>query len=348
MPWYNPFSWFKKNAAIIQNSTNSATLSDALKNYINAVNKLNNKNNAHIYGALMKTKNGTNSSYKNRIVNGIAKIVVASRRALPAAANAAAGVTPIGPAVAAVNNATAELAKLNAMAVRPPVPEPVGLGGAMYGATRRSNNNTTVSSKINRNYVNTLLSRSNLNTNNKKINAIISYNPKLKYTTLITNANNTNFKRLMTAVNAKLNANGGKLRVNTTNNVNINASNMINENKLKRQANINAALSEINAAKNNMNKLRGIQTRLTNMGFNTTKASANAVVKYKSMTNRLAANKAITNANAITSNSNKATIEAALSNLRNVQGRVSNNLRTRVTGKIGNLERVLLLKNSEN
>ena len=84
MVWWNPASWFGRGAAkSMIAEANSATLRNALRNYVNAVNKLNNKSNAQIYGLLMKTGNGANASYKNRIVNGVAQIVVASRRALP-------------------------------------------------------------------------------------------------------------------------------------------------------------------------------------------------------------------------------------------------------------------------
>jgi hypothetical protein len=104
--------------------TNSNNLKSALKNYINAVNALNVKNNAHIYGALMQIKQGTNATYKNRLINGIGKVVASARRAMPAAAAAAVAnnvpeVPPppaganIPQAVAAVNNATRQLKNLN-------------------------------------------------------------------------------------------------------------------------------------------------------------------------------------------------------------------------------------------
>jgi hypothetical protein len=51
---------------------------------------------------------------RNRLANGIAKIVAASRRALPQAAAAVANGAPEGPAAAAVNNATAKIKNLNA------------------------------------------------------------------------------------------------------------------------------------------------------------------------------------------------------------------------------------------
>ena len=92
---------------------NTATLRNALKNYVNAVNKLNNKNNAFIYGLLMKTKEGENASYKNRIVNGVAKIVSASRRALPKVMNTVVNGQPEGEAAAKVNTVTNKIKNLN-------------------------------------------------------------------------------------------------------------------------------------------------------------------------------------------------------------------------------------------
>ena len=117
MVWYNPLSWFSKStqtAKAIANNANTNVLKSALRNYIKAVNNLPNKNNAHIYGLMMKTANGANASYKNRMVNGIAKIVAASRRGLTQAAVAVANGAPEGAAAAAVNNATANINSINA------------------------------------------------------------------------------------------------------------------------------------------------------------------------------------------------------------------------------------------
>lgn len=105
------------------------------------------------------------------------------------------------------------------------------------------------------------------------------------------------------------------------------------------QSNINAALSEINAAGNNMNKLRGIQTRLTNAGFNPTQASENAKMKYMRLANRLAVNQAIKNANALAPGSNNAAVNRVLGQLRNALTRANNATRPRISGKIEALER---------
>jgi hypothetical protein len=115
-------------------------------------------------------------------------------------------------------------------------------------------------------------------------------------------------------------------------------------NEANRQAVINKALSEINTAGNNINKLRGIKTRLNNAKFNRGQAPANAASKYDIMVNKIAANKALKNANALTENSNQATINSVLNQLRKVQNRVPNTMRTRISNKIAIVERQSLLK----
>jgi len=95
-------------------NANTVTLRNALTNYISAVNKLNTKNSAHIYGVLMQKKNGTNATYKNRIVNGVANAVAASRGAKDAVAAANAGATPETAAAGPVNKAANAIKNLNA------------------------------------------------------------------------------------------------------------------------------------------------------------------------------------------------------------------------------------------
>jgi len=113
MVWWNPLSWFSRSAQTVLANANTSVLRNALRNYIKAVNNLQNKNNAHIYGLMMKTANGANASYKNRMVNGIAKIVAASHRGIAQAATAVANGAPEGAAAVAVNNATAAIKNLN-------------------------------------------------------------------------------------------------------------------------------------------------------------------------------------------------------------------------------------------
>lgn len=104
---------FSRNAQVILKNSNTNVLQSALRNYIKAVKSLPNQNNAHIYGLMMQTANGANASYKNRIVNGVAKAVAASRRGIVQAANAVANGAPEGPAAATVKNATAKIKNLN-------------------------------------------------------------------------------------------------------------------------------------------------------------------------------------------------------------------------------------------
>lgn len=113
MVWYNPLSWFSRSAQTVLANANTSVLKNALRNYIKAVNNLPNKNNAYIYGLMMKTANGANASYKNRFTNGIAKIVAASRRGIVQAANAVANGAPEAAAAVAVNNAAAKIKNLN-------------------------------------------------------------------------------------------------------------------------------------------------------------------------------------------------------------------------------------------
>jgi hypothetical protein len=121
-----------------------------------------------------------------------------------------------------------------------------------------------------------------------------------------------------------------------------------NNNKQRKQLVLNAALSEINNAGNNMNKLRGIKTRLNNAGFNPQNASENARAKYNSLNARITANQALRNANTLTNRTNQAKINKVLNNLRRVQTSVPNSLRPRIANKIGEIERLSLFKPVEN
>ena len=116
----------------------------------------------------------------------------------------------------------------------------------------------------------------------------------------------------------------------------------------QRKARVNAALAEINNAGNNINKLRGIKTRLNNAGFSPQNASENARAKYNSLNARITANQALRNANTLTNRTNQVTINKVLNNLRRVQTSVPNSLRPRITNKIGEIERLSLFKPVEN
>jgi len=121
-----------------------------------------------------------------------------------------------------------------------------------------------------------------------------------------------------------------------------------NNNKQRKQLVLNAALAEINNAGNNMNKLRGIKTRLNNAGFSPQNASENARAKYNSLNARITANQALRNANTLTNRTNQAKINKVLNNLRRVQTSVPNSLRPRIANKIGEIERLSLFKPVEN
>lgn len=299
MVQWNPSTWFSRGAAkSIIAEANSATLRKALKNYVNAVNKLNNKNNAHIYGLLMRTANGANASYKNRIVNGVAKIVVAARRALPKAAGAVVSGAPEGSAAVAVNNATAKIKNLNNFMA--------GFKGGNANALAKYYTNSGRNSKTNRN-----------------INS--GRNGGARYASLWNNLN----RRSAVAGFAELPGNEATAPA---------------LDEANRQKKINAALAEINAAGNNINKLRGIKTRLNNAKFNREQATASVITKYDILTNKITANQALKNANALTPNSNQAAINSVLNQLRKVQNRVPNTMRPRIANKIANLERQSLLK----
>jgi hypothetical protein len=298
MVWYNPFSWFTRQAQNALQNANTNVLKNALRNYIKAVNNLPNKNNAHIYGLMMKTANGANASYKNRMVNGIAKIVAASRRGITQAAVAVANGAPEGPAAAAVNNAAAKIKNLNNFIA--------GFKGGNSNALAKYYTNSGRNSKSNR-----------------AINA--RRNGGARYASLWNNIN----RRTNVSAFAELPGEGATAPA---------------LNEMNRQKKINAALAEINSAGNNINKLRGIKTRLNNAGFNRGQASASAITKYDIVSNKIAANQAIKNANALTANSNQTTINSVLNQLRRVQNRVPNTMRTRISNKIANVERQSLLK----
>ena len=119
-------------------------------------------------------------------------------------------------------------------------------------------------------------------------------------------------------------------------------------NKTRKQLLLNQAIAEINNAGNNINKLRGIKTRLNNAGFSPQNASENARAKYNSLNARITANQALRNANTLTNRTNQAKINKVLNNLRRVQTSVPNSLRPRIANKIGQVERLSLFKPVEN
>lgn len=117
MVWYNPLSWFSRSAQTVLANANTNVLKNALRNYIKAVNSLkpNGRTNQAITNILNQANmNATNKRViRNRLANGIAKAVAASRRGVAQAAAAVESGAPEGPSAGAVNNATAKIENLN-------------------------------------------------------------------------------------------------------------------------------------------------------------------------------------------------------------------------------------------
>jgi hypothetical protein len=117
MVWYKPWTWFSRNAQVVLANANTSVLKNALRNYIKAVNSLkpNMRTNQAITNLLNQANANANNKrvIRNRLANGIAKVVAASRPALVQAAVAVANGAPEGAAAAAVNNATAAIKNLN-------------------------------------------------------------------------------------------------------------------------------------------------------------------------------------------------------------------------------------------
>jgi hypothetical protein len=224
MELFNKLRGQARDAANIQALAGSAQLNKALQNYVREVNSVIKSggaiNNARVRSYLSGKVGNNNKMLKNRLSNGIANIVSASRVALPKAAQAAVGVAPVAPAVNAVNNAAAQARRL-------------------------------------------------------KFNAIIA---------------------------------------------------------------------EMEAAGLNANKLKSIKAKMNLLGFKPNNMPNNLRAKYNSLNARIAALETVRNANTLTGNSNQQKINSVLTNLRNLQTRVPNNMRSMITNKIGNVERISLLK----
>ena len=235
------------------------------------------------------------------------------------------------------------------------VPAANGKNITFGGTVRNSNQNTGINLtaeegkrnvnavKATRNYINTLLARNNLNTNNKKINAMLNYNPKLKFSNLIKNNNTDEIKALLKAANNK-----AKTRVvNNTNSLNQgNLSGIFNDNKAasnKKAANternkkISEILGELNAAGNNLNKLRNIKKRLTNAGFKRNLVSSSNLKKYNSLNSRVIVANALKKANALNNNSSNANVSNVMKTLLAAQSRANNNTKRQIANKIQNV-----------
>jgi hypothetical protein len=93
-----------------KNNASTAILRSALTNYINATKNMNaNK----IRAALNNKRIGLTESYKNRIANAVANVVIKARKANVAVAAANLGAASETEAAVHVNNAANKLANLN-------------------------------------------------------------------------------------------------------------------------------------------------------------------------------------------------------------------------------------------
>jgi hypothetical protein len=229
----------RAQAANALKNAKTATLRSALTNYINATKNMNA--NA-IRKALANSKNGVPGTYRNRIANGVANAVVKSRFANNAvnAANAgvvseAAAATQVNNAATAVNNAANKLKNLNALMTSLEAETPNrkivlykrykrnfsanrALNAGRIGGPKYSNffnsmvgkiivakaNNQNNSPKNNRNSIIAIIKNNKMYpNNNKKINAIIAYNPGLNFSKLARNNNNAKIKNLLARSNQR-------------------------------------------------------------------------------------------------------------------------------------------------
>jgi hypothetical protein len=183
------------------------------------------------------------------------------------------------------------------------------------------------------NKVNTII-RNKGSVTNANVRALLSNRVK-NSNKLVKNGLSNGLANIVVASRVKGNVNTSQPKTNVNN-------------RQRRQLLLNQALAEVNNAGNNMNKLRGIKTRLNNAGFNPQNASENARARYNSLNARIVANQALRNANNLTNRSNQAKINKVLNNLRRVQTKVPNTLRPRIANKINQVQRLNLFKPVEN
>jgi hypothetical protein len=197
MVWYNPLSWFSRSAQTVLANANTSVLKNALRNYIKAVNSLkpNMRTNQAITNLLNQANVNANNKrvIRNRLANGVAKIVFASRPAIAQAANVVANGAPEGPAAVAVNNATR---KINNFRVSPPIPAPVGIAGKVFGVTKGKNQNNNAS-RTNINYITKIAKNATYATNTNRVKTVLAYNPTVNFAALVNKTNNANVKRLL-------------------------------------------------------------------------------------------------------------------------------------------------------
>ncbi len=203
MVWFKPWTWFSRSAQTTLTNANTKVLKNALRNYIKAVNSLkpNGRTNQAITNLLNQANVNANNKrvIRNRIANGIANVVAASRRGLETAAAAAATGAPEGPAAAAVNNATRKINNLaKPVPVDAPIPAPVGLAGEVFGVTKGKNQDNNAS-RTNINYITKIAKNQTgyYKGNSNRVQAVLAYNPTLNFTALMNKSNNANVKRLL-------------------------------------------------------------------------------------------------------------------------------------------------------
>ena len=197
MVWWNPLSWVSRSAQVIMTNANTKVLKNALRNYIKAVNSLkpNMRTNQAITNLLNQANVNANNKrvIRNRLANGVAKIVFASRPAISQAAIAVANGAPEEAAAVAVNNATR---KINNFRVSPPIPAPVGLAGQVFGVTKGKNQNNNAS-RTNINYITKIAKNATYATNTNRVKAVLAYNTTANFAALVNKTNNANVKRLL-------------------------------------------------------------------------------------------------------------------------------------------------------
>lgn len=178
-------SFSRTQAVTAKNNANTQVLKNALAKYIAAIKNVPNANRVR---SIMNTNgnfvnaNGKalTKSYKNRIANGIA---VAAYKAKMAVKAAQQGKIPEGKAAMVVEEVAMNV------------------------------NNTT--NNINRVYImNTILKNTNLKTNSNKIQAMINYNPKVNFKSLVRPVNSPELIKLFTNANNAANAKYGPNRKN--------------------------------------------------------------------------------------------------------------------------------------
>ena len=160
----------KTQATNALKSANTGALQSALKNYINAYNKLPNnaRSRVNIQKLLNTAKNANGITYKNRMATAIAQAVSASRSANVAQKMATSPIVPVPETAAAVvvNNAAKKIENLNTF---------------MNGIKNNSNNNKIAKY--------TAAGRKTLN--NRKLNAMKR-----------TNGTSNKYKNILNKINA--------------------------------------------------------------------------------------------------------------------------------------------------